>query len=384
MNLLSVRDVSKSFGRAMILSDIALDVKDGEIISLLGPSGSGKSTLLRIIAGLEQPDRGVIQLDGRDVTTTAPGPRGIAMVFQNLALYPHLTARQNIALPLRIRRLSRLQRLLSPLRLSRHVRAIEREIDRQVANLAEKLAIDTQLDKVPARLSGGQRQRVAIGRAIIRESRLLLLDEPLSSLDAKLRVQAREEILELRRNFGLTCIFVTHDQGEALAISDRVAVMLNGRITQFAPPAAIYRSPATLDVARFVGSPAINCIEGVADGHGLVRAGLHTFTAPRPLAAGTRLTVAFRPEHVQIKSGAQAALPGYQIARTEDYGHEGLVHLRSVDDSTTLIGRISAPVRIGIGDHVTVSVSERDIHLFSEAGERLDAEPFGVSHYARA
>lgn len=384
MSLLSVRDVSKSFGRATILSDIALDVQDGEIVSLLGPSGSGKSTLLRIIAGLEQPDRGAIELDGRDVTATAPGPRGIAMVFQNLALYPHLTVRQNIALPLRIRRLYRLERILSPLRLSRRVGAIEREIDRQVVNLAEKLAIDTQLDKVPARLSGGQRQRVAIGRAIIRESRLLLLDEPLSSLDAKLRVQAREEILELRRNFGLTCIFVTHDQGEALAISDRVAVMLNGRITQFAPPAAIYRSPATLDVARFVGSPTINCIEGIADGHGSIRAGPHTFTAPRPLAAGTRLTVAVRPEHVQIKPGAHTAVPSYQIRRTEDYGHEGLVHLRSADSSTTLVGRLAAPVRIGIGDHVTVSLSERDVHLFSETGERLDAEPFEVPHYARA
>lgn len=384
MSLLSVRDISKSFGHASILSDIALDIQDGEIVSLLGPSGSGKSTLLRIIAGLEQPDRGVIELDGRDVTATAPGPRGVAMVFQNLALYPHLTARQNIALPLRIRRLSRLQRLLSPLRLSRRVRAIERDIDRQVMNSAEKLAIYTQLDKVPARLSGGQRQRVAIGRAIIRESRLLLLDEPLSSLDAKLRVQAREEILELRRNFGLTCIFVTHDQGEALAISDRIAVMLNGRITQFAPPAAIYRSPATLDVARFVGSPTINFIEGIADGHGLVRAGPHTFTVPRPLAVGTRLTVAFRPEHVQIKPGTQVALPTYQIRRTEDYGHEGLVHLGSADGGTTLIGRVAAPVRIGIGDHVAVSVLDRDVHLFSEDGERLDIQPFEVPHYARA
>jgi multiple sugar transport system ATP-binding protein len=383
MSLLSVRNVSKSFGRTSILSDIALDVQNGEIVSLLGPSGSGKSTLLRIIAGLEQADRGMIALDGRDVTAVAPGSRGIAMVFQSLALYPHLTARQNIALPLRIRRLSRLQRFLSPLRLSRRVRAIEREIDRQTESLAEKLAIGTQLDKVPARLSGGQRQRVAIGRAIIRESRLLLLDEPLSSLDAKLRVQAREEILELRRNFGLTCIFVTHDQGEALAISDRVAVMLNGRIAQFAPPAAIYRSPSTLDVARFVGSPTINCIEGVADGHGLVRAGLHTFIAPRPLAAGTRLTVAFRPEHVQIKPCAQAA-QSYQIRRTEDYGHEGLVHLVSPDGATTLIGRIAAPVRIGIGDHVTVSVSDRDVHLFAATGERLDVEPFEVPHYASA
>jgi multiple sugar transport system ATP-binding protein len=384
MNLLNVRNVSKSFGQTSVLTEVVLDLREGEIVSLLGPSGCGKSTLLRIIAGLERPDGGTIELDGRDVTAVAPGPRGIAMVFQNLALYPHLTARRNMALPLRIRRLSKLQRLLSPLRLSPRVRAIEVQINRHVEKLGEKLAIVDQLDRVPARLSGGQRQRVAIGRAIIRENRLLLLDEPLSSLDAKLRVQAREEILEIQRNFGVACIFVTHDQSEALAISDRVAVMLNGRIAQFASPGTIYRSPADIGVARFVGSPTINCIDGVVNALGAVRAGSHVFNAPLNVPANTSLTVAFRPEHVQIRPAGHGGTAIYRVHRAEDHGHEGLIHLQGPQGEAPLICRISSPVRVGIGDHVSVTFSDHDIHFFAESGRRLDPTPIQVSQYARA
>jgi multiple sugar transport system ATP-binding protein len=237
---------------------------------------------------------------------------------------------------------------------------------------------------VPARLSGGQRQRVAIGRAIVRKSRLLLLDEPLSSLDAKLRVQAREEILEIQRRFGIACIFVTHDQSEALAISDRVAVMLNGRIVQFASPAAIYRSPADIEVARFVGSPTINCIEGMVDAQGAVRAGGHVFDAPLNLPANTRLTVAFRPEHIQVRPVGQGGTAIYRVHRAEDHGHEGLIHLQDIQGDASLICRIGSPVRVGIGDHVSVTFSDRDIHFFAKSGRRLDSSPIQVPHYARA
>ncbi|MGE5158858.1 MAG: ABC transporter ATP-binding protein [Gemmatimonas sp.] len=379
-----MRDLSKSFGATSVLKDVSLDVRESEIVSLLGPSGCGKSTLLRVVAGLEQAEAGTIELDGRDVTAIPPGQRGVAMVFQSLALYPHLTARQNIALPLRVRRLTKLQRLFSATGVSRHIRNIEKEIDARVEELAAKLAVSNQLDRVPSRLSGGQRQRVAIGRALVRESRLLLLDEPLSSLDAKLRVQAREEILQIQRNFGFACIFVTHDQAEALAISDRVAVMLNGRIAQFAPPSAIYRHPADIEVARFVGSPTINCIAGVADQEGNVRAGSRLFHAGLDVPANAKLTVAIRPEHVQIKAAGHGGGAIYRVHRTEDHGHDGLVFLEGLQEDAPLVARVNLPICASTGERVCVTFPERDVHFFAQSGSRLDRRTAQVSRYALA
>lgn len=384
MSALIVRGVSKSFGAVPVLSDIDLDIGEGEIVSLLGPSGCGKSTLLRIVAGLERADRGKVQIGVRDVSGLPPGARNVAMVFQSLALYPHLTGRQNIALPLRARRLSRMQRLSSPLRILPSVRAIEREIDAAVDGIAERLDIRGVVDRVPARLSGGQRQRVAIGRALVRDSKLLLLDEPLSSLDAKVRVQARDEIVQIQRAFGVACVFVTHDQGEALAISDRVAVMLEGRIAQLGTPAEVYRDPASLAVARFVGTPTINVLEGVVDAAGCVRAAGFLFDARLGASAGRTIAVAVRPEHVRIGAGRDEPGAMLRITRIEDHGHDGLVHLACGDSkAASLVARTGRAVAWRPGDEVRVTIPVDDALYFSREGARLGATPVRTAEYAR-
>jgi multiple sugar transport system ATP-binding protein len=351
-------------------------------VSLLGPSGCGKSTLLRIVAGLEFADRGTVQIGERDVSCLPPGARNVAMVFQSLALYPHLTGRQNVALPLRARRLSRLQRLLSALRLLPSVRAIEREIEAAVDRIADRLDIRGAIDRVPARLAGGQRQRVAIGRALVRDSRLLLLDEPLSSLDAKVRVQAREEIVQIQRAFGVACVFVTHDQGEALAISDRVAVMLEGRIAQLGTPAEIYRDPASLAVARFVGTPTINVLQGVVDSSGRVQAESFLFNARLAEPAGRRVTVAARPEQVRLGTAQDSRM--MRVARVEDHGHDGLVHLAEHGGkAASLIARAERATAFRPGDEVPVAISADDALFFAEDGARLAASPVvPIANYA--
>ncbi len=383
MSVLAVRGVSKSFGAVPVLSKIDLDIGEGEIVSLLGPSGCGKSTLLRIIAGLEFADSGAVEIEGRDVSRLAPGARNIAMVFQNLALYPHLTGRQNMALPLRVRRMSRLQRILSPLRLSSAVRAIECDIDEAVGDLAARLAIAEVIDRMPAQLSGGQRHRVAIGRALVRDSRLLLLDEPLSSLDAKLRVQARDEIVQIQRSFGVSCVFVTHDQAEALAISDRVAVMLRGCIAQFDTPAAIYRNPASLEVARFVGTPTINCLEGTVDAEGRVQAGGFLFDSRLDEAAGSTVTVAIRPEHVRIDVRSDEMTTAMRVVRVEDHGHDGLIHLATGGEkSVSLVARTGQSVGVRPGAEVRVAIAPGDALFFARSGVRLDSRPIRIADYA--
>lgn len=383
MSILIVRGISKTFGSVPVLSNIDLDIDEGEIVSLLGPSGCGKSTLLRIIAGLESADSGAIEIGGREITRLDPGARNIAMVFQNLALYPHLTGRQNIALPLRVRRMSRWQRIFSPLRLSAAVRAIERDIEATVDELAARLAIAEAIERLPGRLSGGQRQRVAIGRALVRDSRLLLLDEPLSSLDAKLRIQARDEILQIQRSFGVSCVFVTHDQDEALAISDRVAVILGGRIAQFDTPAAIYRTPSSLNVARFVGTPTINCLEGIVEQPGRVRVGGHLFDARLAQPAGSAVTVAIRPEHVRVGAGHDRPGTSLRVVRVEDHGHDGLVHLAADDQAgVSFVARTGQPVVLRPGDEVRVAIEAHDALFFGASGTRLESAPVRMADYA--
>jgi multiple sugar transport system ATP-binding protein len=367
-----------------VLSNIDIDVQEGEILSLLGPSGCGKSTLLRIVAGLEFADSGVVKIGARDVSRLAPGARNIAMVFQSLALYPHLTGRQNIALPLRSRLLSRLQRLVSPLRTFSSVRAIEREIDDAVDRIAKRLDICDAIERTPARLSGGQRQRVAIARALVRDSRLLLLDEPLSSLDAKVRVQAREEIVQIQRAFGVACVFVTHDQDEALAISDRVAVMLDGGIAQLGTPAKIYRDPASLAVARFVGTPTINVLEGFADAAGRVQAECFRFDARLDTPAGRTVSVAVRPEHVRISAIRDESAAPLRVARVEDHGHDSLVHLASHEGKARhLVARTSRATAFRAGNEVWVTIPSDDALYFSDNGARLAAAPIPIADYAR-
>ena len=243
MSCVDLRDLRKSYGRIPVVHGVDLRVEDGEFMVLVGPSGCGKSTILRMIAGLEEVTSGKILIDGREVNSVDPKGRNVAMVFQNYALYPHMTVRENIALNLKLSRVEK------------------NEITRRVTEAAEMLDIAPLLDRRPAHLSGGQRQRVAMGRAMVRDPAVFLFDEPLSNLDAKLRVQMRAEIKSFHRATKATSIYVTHDQVEAMTLADRVAVFNGGRIEQVGDPVSLYETPENLFVAGFIGSPAMNIVE---------------------------------------------------------------------------------------------------------------------------
>ena len=260
MASVTLNRVSKAFGDVPVLNDIDLDIADGEFLTLVGPSGCGKSTLLRIIAGLETQDDGTVSIGGAAVDHLRPHERRVAMVFQNYALYPHMTVFDNIALPLTMARLNLFERLPFVKHLSTRRRRIMAEIGRDVRNVAEQLRIEGYFDRRPAQLSGGQRQRVALGRAMVRHPQAFLMDEPLSNLDAKLRVHMRGELTELQARLGVTMIYVTHDQIEAMTMADRLAVMDQGNILQLGAPNEVYERPTSTTVAQFIGSPAINLL----------------------------------------------------------------------------------------------------------------------------
>jgi len=290
--------VSKVFGGGVVaVDDISLEIESGEFLVLVGPSGCGKSTLLRMIAGLEEVTEGTIAIDARDVTDLPPRGRDIAMVFQSYALYPHMTVRENLGYGLRVRKTSR------------------DETRRRVDQVAELLGLEDFLDRRPAALSGGQRQRVAMGRAIVREPKAFLMDEPLSNLDAKLRVSMRAQLASLHARLGTTTIYVTHDQVEAMTLGQRVAVMRDGRIQQVDTPQTLYSSPTNLFVAAFIGSPAMNLVEATLDGSSLSFAG---FTIPlpagwRPQPANGRVIVGIRPETFADAALADSSLPRLDV-----------------------------------------------------------------------
>ncbi|HEU4724768.1 MAG TPA: ABC transporter ATP-binding protein [Candidatus Eisenbacteria bacterium] len=325
MASLSLRDLTLTYPNGTRAVDgISLDLPDGAFLALLGPSGCGKSSLLRMIAGLESPTSGSVLLDGRDVTDAEPKDRDVAMVFQGLALYPHMTVAENMSLGLRARR--------TP----------EAEIGTRVAEAAEMLGLTRYLRKKPRELSGGERQRVALGRALVRRPKVFLFDEPLSSLDAQLRQELREELARLHAHTRTTSVYVTHDQKEALSLGDRVAVLRAGKLRQVATPEAIYREPSDLFVARFVGEPAINVIEGEwrgeSGGAAFHAPGLHlalhgrdaiiAMGAGGPAAGGAprAVTLGVRPEHVALASSGVATQA--EVERVERLGGETLVHLR--------------------------------------------------------
>jgi ABC-type sugar transport system ATPase subunit len=295
---------------ARAVDGLHLAVADGELLAILGPSGCGKSSLLRLVAGLESPTAGSIAMDGRDVTALEPKDRDVAMVFQGLALYPHMTVAENMAFGLRARR--------TP----------PDEADRRVREAAETLGLTPHLAKRPRELSGGERQRVALGRALVRRPRIFLFDEPLSSLDAQLRQELREELARLHRLTRTTSIYVTHDQKEALSLGDKVAVMERGRLRQLAAPEDVYRSPNDLFVARFVGEPPINLIEGEVGPDSTFAAPGFRLRLNGAAPPGGRVTLGLRPESVAIGgAGAPGAIPA-TVERVEHLGGETLVHLR--------------------------------------------------------
>ncbi|HEU4564765.1 MAG TPA: sn-glycerol-3-phosphate ABC transporter ATP-binding protein UgpC [Gemmatimonadaceae bacterium] len=346
---------------------ITLEVRDGEFVVLVGPSGCGKSTTLRMIAGLESITSGTLAIGDRVVNDVAPKDRDIAMVFQSYALYPHMTVYDNMAFALTLRKLPK------------------GEIDARVKQAAEILGLEQVLDRRPRQLSGGPRQRVAVGRAIVRQPQVFLFDEPLSNLDAKLRVQTRREISRLHRQLGATMIYVTHDQVEAMTMGDRIVVMNAGRVEQVDTPLALYERPATLFVAGFIGSPAMNFVRGTVARDDGVRFrsddGAIAVPLPDTLAArlasrdGRPVILGVRPEHIALADGAPGAAAGavpLRLDTVEPMGHEIILHGRA--GGSDLTARI-APRRIPEpGDMVPVSLDERHLHFFDPETQRAIGE----------
>ncbi len=338
---LVISGVQKRFGDFQALRGVSLSVAPGEFLALVGPSGCGKTTLMRIVAGIERQDAGQITIGGRDVGGLRAADRDVAMVFQSYALYPHLTVAQNIAVPLTMRRLSTAQRLPLLGRLWPGSRSARAAIVADAAQAAQALGLCAMLDRRPAQLSGGQRQRVALARAIVRRPKAFLMDEPLSNLDAALRVQTRREIVEIHRRAGATTLYVTHDQSEALTMADRVAVMQAGEILQVDTPTRIYTDPADLRVATFIGSPRINTLPAELRTDGLVLVA-GTPMGLRASGASGAATLALRPE--DVRPAPDGLLPAV-AEHLEFLGESTLLHARHATLGTPITLRLAPGAR---------------------------------------
>ncbi|HEX4979617.1 MAG TPA: sn-glycerol-3-phosphate ABC transporter ATP-binding protein UgpC [Acidimicrobiales bacterium] len=353
----ALRNVTKRFDGVTAVDDLTLEVHDTELLVLLGPSGCGKSTALRIIAGLEDATSGTVELGGRDVTDVEAKDRDVSMVFQSYALYPHMTVRRNIEFPLAARRVDRAER------------------DAAVAEAARALDLEALLDRKPAQLSGGQRQRVALARAIVRRPLVFLMDEPLSNLDAKLRVHTRAELIELHRRLGATIVYVTHDQVEAMTMGDRIAVMRDGVLQQVGPPQAVYERPANLFVAGFIGSPPMNTVPGVVrDGGTSVEVGGGLVPLPAALAEQVRaggvrdVMVGVRPEGLELGTGPVPAT----VTLVESLGHERHVLCRLPGGEPVIVRLAADEPAPADGDAVRLAVKPGQLHLFDPSTtERL-------------
>jgi multiple sugar transport system ATP-binding protein len=350
--------VSKVYGSVTVVDDVSLTVRDEEFVVLLGPSGCGKSTLLKLIAGLEDPSAGEIYIDGALVNYVPPVERDVSMVFQNYALYPHMSVADNIGFPLRMQRVPRDQ------------------ISKRILEVAALLGIEQLLDRRPKALSGGQRQRVALGRAIIRQPKAFLMDEPLSNLDAKLRVQMREELMQLHERVRGTVIYVTHDQVEAMTMADRLVVLSEGRIQQVGPPQEVYDRPVNTYVATFVGSPAMNLVDGelsLADGQLRFTSPSIALPLPATMAASMadhgnrRVVLGVRSEDLLVEAPGGEGGPRATVRFVESIGSDVFVRLAS--GTEWLVARVPAYGVIGEGDVVTLSLRQEAIHLFDPQGK---------------
>jgi len=354
----SLNNVYKKFGKTEVIHGISCDIKDGEFIVILGPSGCGKSTILRMIAGLEVITTGDILIDGKVVNRLEPADRDIAMVFQNYALYPHMTVYKNMAYGLRIRRMPK------------------NEINKRVRNAARILELTDFLDRKPRQLSGGQRQRVAMGRCIVREPKVFLFDEPLSNLDAKLRVQMRLEIRKLHEDLKITSIYVTHDQVEAMTLGDRLIVMDNGYAAQIGSPLDVYERPATRFVAGFIGSPAMNFFDGriSLDGHSVELPGdvkLSLENGSLPKYGGRDVTLGIRPEHFKLTEENES-LMHLSVDHVEQLGADTLVHGHFGEDNTFLTVRMSDIQQFKKNTILALKIPSQKLHLFDkESGKRI-------------
>ncbi|WP_318895609.1 sn-glycerol-3-phosphate ABC transporter ATP-binding protein UgpC [Sinorhizobium meliloti] len=354
MTDVTLKEVSKKFGSFQVCHNIDLDIKAGEFITLLGSSGCGKTTTLNMVAGLEDSTSGDILIGGRRVNDLSPVERDVAMVFQNYALYPHMTVAQNIGFTLKMRGVAS---------------AIVRE---KVQKLAASLELGHVLERFPAQLSGGQQQRVAIGRALVREPRIFLFDEPFSNLDASLRVKMRTEVKELHVQQSVTSIFVTHDQEEAMSISDRIAVMYRGRVEQFGSPEEIYAHPASRYVASFIGSPQIELLDGIlemSNGATFLRAGqraLPLHIDRGNFKSGRAVEFGVRPEHVRM---GDTGIEG-RVQMLQPIGPA--THVTIDTAAGTFIASVPGFLRVKPGDNVKVEIQASDLHVFDkETGLRL-------------
>ncbi|MEK9814845.1 MAG: ABC transporter ATP-binding protein [Paracoccaceae bacterium] len=333
MSHIHLKDVSKKFGDTEVIPPLNLEIKDGEFVVFVGPSGCGKSTLLRLIAGLEDVSSGRILINGEDATEVSPAKRKLAMVFQSYALYPHMTVRKNIAFPLRMAGLS------------------STEQGKKVEDAAKVLNLSEYLDRKPGQLSGGQRQRVAIGRAIVREPQAFLFDEPLSNLDAALRVGMRVEISELHKRLATTMIYVTHDQIEAMTMADKIVVLQNGRIEQVGTPLDLYRFPLNIFVAGFIGSPKMNIIEG-------------------PQASKYKsASIGIRPEHIAI-SDSTGTWKG-TIGVSEQLGSDTFFHVKCEFQDQSITVRAIGGLELAYGQTVFLTPEKEHLHRFDKDGLRI-------------
>jgi multiple sugar transport system ATP-binding protein len=359
----SFRNIKKAYGKVEILHGISLDVKDGEFVVFVGPSGCGKSTALRIIAGLEEITSGELFIGGKQVNQLPPAERGIAMVFQSYALYPHMTVYKNMAFGLKF------------------AKTDKDEADKRVRQAAEILQLTPYLERKPRDLSGGQRQRVAIGRAIVREPKVFLFDEPLSNLDAALRINTRIEIAKLHRQLKATTIYVTHDQVEAMTLASKIVVMNQGRVEQVGPPLELYHHPQNQFVAGFIGSPKMNFVPArvaAVDAMGItvdfgeaqpmpVRIGGAAAQGVAQARPGDSVTLGIRPEHLGEGTGHAMVLTG-TVEAVEHLGEASYVHVRR-DDGTLLTARSPGDSRAEVGSRVSVSTDIDHLHLFDAEGQ---------------
>jgi len=371
MSGVRLKGVTKRFGTVLAVDAVDLEILDGEFMVLVGPSGCGKSTVLRMIAGLEEITEGTVEIAGRVVNDVPPKNRDIAMVFQSYALYPHMTVRENLEFGLRIRHTPR------------------EEMEARVRDAAQILGIDQLLDRRPKELSGGQRQRVAVGRAIVRKPSLFLFDEPLSNLDAKLRVQMRAELSKLHKRLGTTVVYVTHDQVEAMTMGDRIAVLEAGRLQQAGAPLEVYERPANVFVAGFIGTPPMNLLEGAISDDGATLQG-DGFALPLPdayrrlpaIKAATPVVVGIRPEDIFL-APEQARGPTAPLRLTveivETLGHDAIAHGRVGDE--LVAASLDPHFTAEPGEPVDLHVGLDAVHLFDAATElRLSPpEPSGMS-----
>ncbi|MFK0691032.1 ABC transporter ATP-binding protein [Mesorhizobium sp. IMUNJ 23033] len=358
MATLSIDKITKAFGHTTVIPELSLTIEDGEFCVLVGPSGCGKSTLLRIIAGLEPISSGRILVDGVDMSGAEPPERGVAMVFQSYALYPHMDVDRNIGFGLKI------------------ARTPAAEIVERVGRAADKLRLGSYLKRKPRELSGGQRQRVAIGRAMTRKPKLFLLDEPLSNLDAALRVGMRVEIARLKAELASTMVYVTHDQVEAMTLADRIVVMNSGRIEQVGTPLDLYHRPANLFVAGFIGSPAMNFLNGkvvaLRDMVATVALALGPtldIAIERHVEPGDSVTLGIRPEHIVLAGEGQANAHVVQASMVELLGSDTFIHAN--EGAESLVIRDSHGRIARAGDRIAISLPARVCHLFNGDGDRI-------------